>query len=255
MEQDMVQDGAKAIDCLLVPLRVFEALGHRDAERARMVRSLRKQRPAHARFRTRRRVNCGPVELHELSPLDLPIMYGSNPVDRRLKFREARRVGEGGPPLPCTGLGRQPLVPLLFRVPSLGESRVHFVAARRAVELRLVVELRRRPEPPLEAVSPDQRSRPTCLAVQLLHLRRNLDPSLGGILLPQALGEVEYGQRLQARRTGYRILWRRQRFWEVRLDVVPLRRPFVVRKLYDGGVGLRHHSTKTRPTSDMAGPG
>src|SRR5439155_13198213 len=81
MEQDMVQDGAKAIDCLFVPLRVFEALAHRDGERARMVRSLRKQRAAHARFRTRRRVNCGPVELHELSPLDLPIMYGSNPVD------------------------------------------------------------------------------------------------------------------------------------------------------------------------------
>src|SRR5213079_1698074 len=101
MEQDMVQDGAKAIDCLLIPLRVFEALGHRDAERARMVRSLRKQRPAHARFRTRRRVNCGPVELHELSPLDLPIMYGSNPVDRRLKFREARRVSKGGPHCPA----------------------------------------------------------------------------------------------------------------------------------------------------------
>src|SRR5881628_704452 len=37
MQEDMIQDGSKAIDRVLVPLRVFEALGHRDAERARMV--------------------------------------------------------------------------------------------------------------------------------------------------------------------------------------------------------------------------
>src|SRR5439155_26931742 len=74
MQEHMVQDGSEAIDRLLVPLRVFEALGHCDAERARMVRLFRKQLPAHARFRARRRVDRGPVELHELSPLDLPIV-------------------------------------------------------------------------------------------------------------------------------------------------------------------------------------
>src|SRR5205807_4382290 len=37
MQEHMVQDGSEAIDRLLVPLRVFEAFRHRDAERARMV--------------------------------------------------------------------------------------------------------------------------------------------------------------------------------------------------------------------------
>src|SRR5438270_654801 len=179
MEQDMVQDGSEAIDRFLVPLRVFKALGHRDAERARMVRLFRKQCPPHARLGTRGRVDRGPVELHELSPLDLPVMYSSNPIDRRLEIREARRVGEGGPPLPCARLGRQPLVALLFRVPSLSESRVHLVATGRAIELRLVVEVRRGPKPGLEAASSDQRSRPTGLAVQLLDFGRNADPALG----------------------------------------------------------------------------
>src|SRR2546427_7643716 len=243
----MIQDGSEAIDRVFVPLRVFEALGHRDAERARMVRLFREQRAAHARFGTRRGVHRGPVELHELSPLDLPIVDRTNPVDRRLEIREARRIRQGGPPLPRTRLGGQALVPFLFRVPGLGQCRVHLVAAGRAVELRLVVQVGRRPEPFLEASCPDQRSWPARLAVQFLHLRRNADPSLGGVLLPQALGEEEFGQRLQPRWPGFRILRWRQRFWQVRLDVVPFRRPFVVRKLHDGGVGLRHHSTKTRP--------
>src|SRR5437660_12647201 len=43
MQEHMVQDGSKAIDRLLVPLRVFEALGHRDTDPAAMVRLLRKQ--------------------------------------------------------------------------------------------------------------------------------------------------------------------------------------------------------------------
>src|SRR5947199_10613850 len=108
-----------------------------------MVRSLRKQRPAHARFRTRRRVNCGPVELHELSPLDLPIMFGSNPVDRRLKFREARRVSKGGPPLPCARLGGHRIINKKIRQTNMNEKTDKLRKDNEHIRLQLNINIKR----------------------------------------------------------------------------------------------------------------
>src|SRR5207245_5369327 len=149
-------------------------------------------------------------------------------------------------PLPRTRFGREPFVPFPLRVPGLGQRRVDLVTPRRAVEFRLVVEPRRGAEALLEPPSPDQRPGPTRLAVEILDLRRNLDPPLGRVLLAQALGQEELRQRLDAGRTGLRVSRGRQGLRQVRLNVVPLGRSLFLGELDDESVGLRHTPTNIR---------
>src|SRR5437764_760532 len=164
----MVQDGSEAVDRRVVPLRVLEALRHRDAEGARMVRLAFEQRAPDVRRGTRRRVDRGAVELHEVPPLGLPIVHRADPVDRRLEVDQTRGIGEGRAPLSRAGLRRHALVPFALRIPRLCEGRVDLVAARRTVEFRLVVEVRGSPESFLEARGPDQRPRPCRSATRTL---------------------------------------------------------------------------------------
>ena len=187
------------------------------------------------------------VKLHEVPPLGFPVVDRADPVDRCLEVNQARGIRERGAPLPCAGLRRDPLVPFAFRIPCLRQGRVDLVAARRTVEFRLVVEVRGSPESLLQARGSDQGSGPSRLDVEVLDFLRDVDPSLRRVLLPQALRQEEFGQRLQPGRPGLRILRRRQRFRQVGQDVVPLRGPLVLRQLHDRRVRLRHHPSKTRP--------
>src|SRR6266508_5769319 len=126
------------------------------------------------------------VQLHELASLDLPVVDRADPVDRRLQAGQAGGVRERGPPLTRARLRREPLVPLLLRIPRLRQGGVDFVATRRAVELRLIVQARGRSEALLEPTGPDQRSGSTRLPVEILNLGRDVDPPLRRGLLVQA---------------------------------------------------------------------
>src|SRR5207245_5765983 len=106
--------------------------------------------------------------------------------------------------------------------------------------------MRGSPESFLEAACTDQRPRSTRLAVQVLNLRRNVDPSLRRVLLTQAFADQQVRERLDSRRAGRGILRGRERLRKVRLNVVPLRRPLIVRELPDECVGLRRQAPKTR---------
>jgi len=53
MEEDMVQDGAEAIDRLLIAPGVLESFRHRDAEGSGMVRILLEEGASRCRLRTR----------------------------------------------------------------------------------------------------------------------------------------------------------------------------------------------------------
>jgi hypothetical protein len=174
-----------------------------------MVRLRGQKGPTHVRLGGRRGVHGRAVELHEMPALDFPIVHGSDPIDGRPEAREARRVREGGPPLPRPRLRRETLVTLVLRVPRLGEGGVHLVTPRRAVEFRLVVEMGGRPEPLLEPTGADQRPGPARLQVQVLDLRRDVDPTLGRGLLPKAFANEEFRQGLEPRRSGVRVLRRR----------------------------------------------
>src|SRR3989475_495774 len=246
MEEDMVQDGAEAVDRLVIAPRVFEAFRHRDAQGAWVMRVFLEQGPSGRRLRTRGSVDCRAVQPHELAALRLPIVDRADPEDRRLQAREARRVREGRAPLPRPGFRREALVPLLLRIPGLRERRIHLVAAGRTVELGLVVQMRGSTESFLETACPDQRPRSTRLAVQVLNLRRDVDPSLHRVLLAQAFADQQVRERLDSRRAGRGILRGRQGLREIRLDVVPLRWPLIVRELHDERIGLRHQSPKIR---------
>src|SRR2546426_7922551 len=198
MEEDMVQDGAEAIDRLLITARVLESLRHRDAQGSGMVRILLEERAPRCCLRTRRSVNRRAVHPHELPALGLPVVDRTDPEDRRWQPGEARRLRQRGAPLARAGLRREAFVPFLFRVPGLGESRVHLVAARRTVEFRLVVEACGSAESLLQTAGADQRPRSARLSIQVLDLRGNVDPPLCGVLLPQALADEQLREGLDA---------------------------------------------------------
>src|SRR5437870_9076336 len=73
MEEDMVQDGAEAIDRLLIAPRVLEPFRHRDAEGPGMLRVLLEEGASRCRHRTRGSVDRRAVHSHELPALRLPI--------------------------------------------------------------------------------------------------------------------------------------------------------------------------------------
>ena len=206
----MVEHRPEAVDRLVVPLRVLEPFRDRNAQGPRVVRVFCEERPADRRFLARGRMDRRAVQLHELAPLGLPVVDRPDPVDRRLEAREARRVRERGPPLARAGFRRETLVSFFLRVPGLRQGGVHLVAARGAVELRLVVETRGRPEALLEPPSADQRPRSTRLPIQVLDLLRDLDPPLRRILLAQALPKEQVRQRLDSRRPRLGVPRRRE---------------------------------------------
>src|SRR5206468_3708478 len=119
-------------------------------EGAGVTRVLFEEGASDLRLLARGRVDLRAVQAHERPPLRLPVIDRADPVDRRLQAHEARRVREGGPPLPGACLRCEPLVAFALRIPGLREGRVHFVASGGAVELRLVVQLRGRAEDLLE---------------------------------------------------------------------------------------------------------
>src|SRR5207245_9714664 len=162
-----------------------------------------------------------------------------DPEDRRLQAGEARRVREGRAPLPRPGFRGEALVPLLLRIPGLRESRIHLVAAGRTVELGLVVQMRGSTESFVEAVCPYDRPRSTRLAVQVLNLRRDVDPSLRRVPLAEAFADQQVRERFDSRRAGCGGLRRGQRLREVRVDGVSSRRPLLVREMHAERTGSR----------------
>src|SRR5207249_4384665 len=122
-----------------------------------MVRVFLEEGASGRRHRTRGSVDRRSVHPHELPALRLPIVDRADPEDRRREAGEARRVRQRGAPLARTRLRREAFVPFLFRVPCLREGRVHFVAARRAVEFRLVVQACGSAESFLQAAGADHR--------------------------------------------------------------------------------------------------
>src|SRR3989441_6166624 len=203
-----------------------------------MVRVFLEEGASRRRLRTRGSVDRRAVQPHELAALRLPIVDRADPEDRRLQAGEARRVREGRAPLPRPGFRGEALVPLLLRIPGLRESRIHLVAAGRTVDLGLVVQMRGSTESFLEAACPDQRPRSTRLAVQVLNLRRDVDPSLRRVLLAQAFADQQVRERLDSRRPGRGILRGRQGLREVRLDVVPSSRGYKVDLGLSDGQGI-----------------
>src|SRR5439155_15393089 len=103
MEEDMVQDGAEAVDRLFIAAGGLESLRHRDAEGSGMVRVLLEEGAPRCRHRTRRRVDRRAVHPHELPALRLPVVDRADPEDRRRQSGEARRVRQRGAPLARAG--------------------------------------------------------------------------------------------------------------------------------------------------------
>ena len=240
----MVQDGAEAVDGLVVREGVLEALGYRDSQGPGMVGVLREELPADLRRGARARVDLRAVQAHERPALDLPVVHGADPVDRRTQADEGGGVREGGPPLPRPRLRGQALETRGLRVPGLGEGRVDLVAPRGAEELRLVVQLRGRLEGRLEPPGADQGAGAEGVRVQVEDLLGDRHPAFRGGLLAETLPEEHVGEGLHAGRALLGVLRGRERLRQVRPDVVPSRRQIVDRQ--KDHVGRADHATRSR---------
>ena len=133
-----------------------------------------------------------------------------------------------GAPLAGSGLGGNPLQPLLFGVIGLGHRRVELVAARGVVAFEFVVDMRRSAQLLLKAISPDER-RGTVHFVEVMNFVWDFNKPVVVVKLLSNQFFAEYGRELFG---GHRlkcpgIEQRRRLYLHIGADIVPVLRKLV----------------------------
>ena len=224
VHQNVVQDAAQGVVGVLTGGGVLHRLADGDAQAARRVGVLLQDITSCLGFLTGAGHYVGSPDLHHAAPIGFLLIADLYHVYLALNIEEAAGHGQGAAPLTRSGFGGDALNTFLLVVVGLGHRSVRFVATRRAHPLVLVVDLGRRIQGLLQAVSTVKGRRPPQL-VDLLHLLWNVY----GPLLAHLLGDDSHGkegrQVLGANGlTGARMDNSRQGIGQVGLDIVPASR-------------------------------
>src|SRR5439155_22103793 len=210
---------------------VLDGFGDREAEAARALWILGERSAARVSVWARARDDLRAPCLHEDPPVGLLVIRDADHVDLALEVEHSRGERKGAPPLTCASLGREALGPFLLVVVRLRDRGVRFVAARRADAFPFVVDARRGAEHLLEAERADERRRSPEF-VGVTDGLGDLDPALPAHLLLDQLDRKERGKvRRTYRLPRARMQRRRERRWQVGLDVVPMRRKVLLIEL------------------------